>query len=149
MVSWWSQADRRELARLCAEHDQMMTEHEQWMARREAASGAPVQKSDEPSVLYRVTDNNSLQPAPEPDAEPSDTGVNFFGDERDEQLIQAIGEVIYELRKEWRAEIKAAIDKRDTEIAHLRGQVETLTRLYAGKSADVVDLPNWRPKDVA
>jgi len=44
-VSSWSEADRRELARLCAEHDQMMTEHDQWMARREAASGAPVQKS--------------------------------------------------------------------------------------------------------
>jgi len=141
--------ERRELAELYAADDRLRAEHADWLARREAASGAPVQKSDEPGILYRVTDNNSLRPAPEPDAEPSDTGVNLFGDERDEQLVQAIGEVIYELRKEWRAEIKAAIDKRDTEIAHLRGQVETLTRLYAGKSADVVDLPNWRPKDVA
>jgi hypothetical protein len=53
------------------------------------------------------------------------------------------------LREEWHEEVKTALAKRDAEIANLRGQVETLTRLYAGKSADVVDLPNWKPKDVA
>jgi hypothetical protein len=58
-----------------------------------------------------------------------------------EELEGALVEIIVELRKEWHDEVKTALAKRDAEIANLRGQVETLTRLYAGKTADVTELP--------
>ena len=38
---------RDEIARLSAEHDKLMSEDRAWLARREAAGAAPVQKSDD------------------------------------------------------------------------------------------------------
>ena len=63
---------RDEIGQLSAEHDRMMVEHEQWMARREAAGAAPVQKYNDSAVLYREHDGNASEPTPQRDAAPSE-----------------------------------------------------------------------------
>jgi hypothetical protein len=135
---------RDEIAELGREQDRLLTEHHQWMARREAASGAPVQKSDEPGILYRVTDNNSLQLAPQPDAEASDAD----GADWQDIVARANGEIIAHERRRERAEREAAIAPLQERIIKLEAQVEVLTRLFTGantkNAANVVDLPNWR-----
>jgi hypothetical protein len=147
--------ERRELRDLMQAHDRMMIEDQEWMARREAASGAPVQKSDEPAVLYREHYDSAPASAGAETDEWAGWNAWMRGHldiERQSirgELEGTLVRIIVELRKEWREEVTKAVAERDAEIAHLRGQVEVLTRLYAGKSADVVDLPNWKPKDVA
>ena len=108
---------RDEIARLCAEHDQMMTAHDQWLARREAASGAPVQKSDEPGILYRVTDNNALQAAAEPDGEASDEAYPPLS-----ELHEAIAEFVVE----WCNKKLAPCDER---LTRLEAKVDALLTL--------------------
>jgi len=150
---------RDEIAHLCAEHDKLMIEHDQWLARREAAGAAPVQKSDDLGLVYKDHDNSEPAPAPEPDGAETDPWAGWnawmrghLAVERQairEELEGTLVEIIVGLRKEWREEVTKAVAERDKEIEHLKGQVEVLTRMFVGKSADVVDLPNWRPKDVA
>jgi hypothetical protein len=107
---------RDEIAHLCAEHDRLMREHDQWMARREAAGAAPVQKSDEPGI-------NSLQPAPEPDAEPPLGRA---------EAVEAIGGMIVALRREWRTEREVGLAKRDRRIGELEGEIRELKGLVNG-----------------
>jgi len=159
--------ERRQLAELYREHDRMMTEDNAWLAKREAEREALMRKSDAEGVLYREQDGNAQGRATPTDAGPKNESAaetdewagwnawmrGHLDIERQairEELETTLVELIVELRKKWREEVTKAVAKRDKEIANLRGQVETLTRLYAGKSADVIDLPsNWKPKDVA
>jgi len=142
---------RDEIARLSAEHDKLMSEHRAWLARREAAGAAPVQKSDDLGLVYKDHDNSEPAAASETDQW---AGWNAWMrghldiERRSifEEVEKALVDLVIELRKEWYEEMKKAITKRDAKIARLEGQVETLTRLYAGKSASIVDR---RPKDVA
>jgi hypothetical protein len=109
-----------------------------------------VQKSDEPGILYRVTDNNSLQPAAEPDVEPSDADEEF-GTEYPafNELMKSICEFVVEWTRQ-------KLAPRDERISKLEAKIETLTALLGqrpgapGKSADVIDLLDWRKRtDVA
>ena len=74
----------------------------------------------------------------------------------------AIAYVIVELRKQWREERDAAITPLKAEIADLKGKLDAVAELKGKleavlallgqkefKSAEVVNLPNWRRKDVA
>jgi len=161
--------ERRQLAELFREDDLLRAEHEQWLARREATREAPMRKSN------AATEQNAQASAAPPDTGPaSSTETDAELTETDkknlegwnawlrahiaierqsirEELEGTLIEIIVELRAERDAEIKKAVAERDAEIAHLRGQVEVLTHMFAGKSTDtnVVDLPNWRPRDVA
>ena len=139
---------RDEIRALCTAHDRMMAENHEWMARREAAAASPVQRSNAEGVLYRMGPENAPAPAPQPARPPSDGDTRLFGDERDEWLRAAMGHVIVEMRKQWRAEIQ----RRDERISKLETQIEMLVALL-GKSdtvsvskASVVDLPRgfWR-----
>src|SRR5262249_4858718 len=50
---------RDEIARLCAEHDSLKAEHDEWLARREAAAASPVQRSNAEGVRYRMGPENA------------------------------------------------------------------------------------------
>jgi hypothetical protein len=139
---------RDEIGRLCLEHDRFMAE------ARESLRTSPVSAFDPGALVYKDHDNNAPEPPSEGDPWAGwtqwlrghlDLERQSFREEIENALVDLIGL----LRRDWEADIRKAATERDAEIAHLRGQVEVLTRLYAGKSADVHDLPNWRPKDVA
>jgi hypothetical protein len=136
-----SEVDRRELARLCAEHDRMMAE------ASEPIRSPPARKTDD-ALVYKTTWSEPA-PAATADTMPSDA------DEADPPLgraeaIEALGELIVELRREWRAERDQAIAPLKAEIARLEGKIEALLAIV-GKG-EVVDLPRgfWRrDRDVA
>jgi hypothetical protein len=81
----------------------------------------------------------------------------LFTEAQGDVLVQ----VIVELRKEWREErdeaiapLKAEISelKARLDVAELKGKLEAVLALLGQKefkSAEVVNLPNWRRKDVA
>ena len=81
----------------------------------------------------------------------------MFTEAQGDVLVQ----VIVELRKEWREErdeaiapLKAEISelKARLDVAELKGKLEAVLALLGQKefkSAEVVNLPNWRRKDVA
>ena len=123
---------RDEIRQLCAEHDRLMAEHHEWMARREVAGAAPLQKSDESAVLYREYHDNApaAAPQPAPDASNADAGM----------LAKQLGIIIAEIT----AERDAALSLRDERIGKLETQVETLLTLMArraAQTADIVELP--------
>jgi hypothetical protein len=153
---------RDEIRALCTEADCWLAEERDWLAQRQAQGWSPVSKSDTDAGLIFKTINatpaaaaHHAAPSIETKADLTETDKKNLADwnawirghldiERQairEELERALVEIIVELRKERREEIEKAVAKRDAEIAHLRGQVETLTRLYAGKSADVTELP--------
>ena len=72
----------------------------------------------------------------------------MFTEAQGDVLVQ----VIVELRKEWREERDEAIAPLKAEISELKGKLEAVLALLGQKefkSAEVVNLPNWRRKDVA
>jgi hypothetical protein len=113
-----------EIARLSAENDRLICEHDQWMARREAAGAAPVQKSAEPAVLYREHHDGAPAAFPEPEHEPSGDddeflrGIERFADATTDAL-ESDGRRISELERT---------------CADLRGRVDTLVELLGQKT---------------
>jgi hypothetical protein len=135
---------RDEIARLSAEHDRLMCEHDQWMARREAAGAAPVQKPDEPTVLYREHHDNAPAPAPQPDAVPSDDdpSLEYALDKFSDAVTRRLEEddrQIAELRAE-NFEIKGLLGDALARFAELRGRVDTLVELFGQKPTKL-----WKP----
>jgi len=136
MVTPWTDEDRRELAELCRVHDRMMAEHAA-SERQEAL----VQKSDaEEELVFKVIED-ATPPAPVPEPEPFD-----------EVQLDVLARVIAMEQDHEHEEREKAIAPLKTEIAELRGQVSALLTLLGQKefkSADVIDLPDWRKRDVA
>jgi len=127
----WSNDDRRHLAELIREDDRLRAEHASEAIRR-----GTVSETDADGLVYRTHDNNASLPAPQPDAEAD------FSDDVD--LATALDEFS-----------KATVDSfraLERENAELRGKVDALLILLGQKSfkaADVIDLPDWRKRDVA
>ena len=131
---------RDEIARLSAEHDKLMREDAQWMAKREAAREALARKSEPDGLVYRTFDNNaqpSAAAAPVPsDAEPYPSY---------DVLRQAVAAFVVT----WCDEKLAPRDER---ITKLEGKVDTLIGLLGQKSfshdgkteSTVVELPRGR-----
>src|SRR5262245_29192509 len=127
---------RDEITELCRQHDRFMAEHTSEPIRR-----PPVSESDTDGLIYKDHDNNAPAPASEGDPWAGWNAwlAGHLAIERQsirEEVENALVDLIKLLRKDWEADIRKAVTERGAEIAHLRGQVETLTRLYAGKSAD-------------
>ena len=124
-MSSLSEDDRRELARLCAEHDQLMAE-------------ARTQQNDT-KVVYKEF-NNALAPAAVD--EEQDWSAWHDGWERwikghlgiahgeiIREVTEALGELIVELRKEWRHDVDRCVAALQGENAELKGMLgETLTK---------------------
>jgi hypothetical protein len=120
--------ERRELRDLMQAHDRMMTEHQEWMARREAAASPPARENGPQGILYRATENNAQPPVAAMDATPSDDDVaQLFDDpELNRNFTHAMGYVISELRHEWRTERDAALVERDRKIGILEGELREM-----------------------
>jgi len=127
----WSNDDRRHLAELIREDDRLRAERASEPIRR-----GTVSETDADGLVYRTHDNNASLPTPQPDAEAD------FSDDVD--LATALDEFS-----------KATVDRfraLERENAELRGKVDALLILLGQKSfkaADVIDLPDWRKRDVA
>jgi hypothetical protein len=132
MVIRWTDDDRRELAELCRIHDRMMAE---------ARASQLVPKSDvEEELVFKVLED-ATPPAPEPEPEPFD-----------EAQSDVLARVIAMVQDREHDEREKAIAPLKIEIAELRGQVSALLMLVRQKeckSANVIDLPDWRKRDVA
>ena len=126
---------RAEIVALCAEHDRFMAEQASEPIRR-----PPVSKSDTEGLVYKDSDNNTLEPAPYAEPEPFDS-----------EQIDALAHVIAMEQDYEHAEREKALGPLKQEIAELRGQVSALLTLLGKteKAADVVELPNWRRRGVA
>ena len=121
-----SAMDRRELDELCRSHDRMMDE-----ARE--ARGA----SDD--IVFKVTERVPEVAVYTEPPEPVEDGDDSIRD-----LINAV--------QAFQGAVSRRIDDFDRQLIELRGKVDTLVAVLAGgksKSADVVELPDWRRPDVA
>ena len=135
---------REEIRALCAAHDRLMAEHHEWMAQRDMAAASPVQKSGDPGILYRTTEQNVLAAAHTHDTAASDAEpYPAFAD-----LRAGICRFVVEFCNRKLAE-------RDRKIERLEAQVEMLVALLGksktvsaseSKAADIVDLPDWRKR---
>jgi hypothetical protein len=137
---------RAELDELYRADDEARAEHAEWLARREAQARPFARKSDD-------TVENEPRPAGAADAAPSD-GEPLALDV--DQIEDALAKVLVLERRRERAERAADVGKLEREIAALDGKVDALLTLIGKsekftdlKSADVVDLPNWRRGHVA
>jgi hypothetical protein len=119
---------RDEIKALCVAHDRFMAEQAAEQASKIRRMSASETDLDGGLGLIFKTVEDAMLPL-EPAA------PELFGDpERDELFADTMGQVIHELRKEWRADI-AAMER----------------RLKHGNANEVIDLPSgfWRRKDVA
>jgi hypothetical protein len=163
---------RAELDELYRADDEARAEHAGWLTRRQAQARPFVQKSDDPAGLIFKTVENEPAPGAAADAAPSDDELSS-ADLLSEALIDAGGRVIADLRREWRRELEVmqaqsreiiATLERDrerdplkAEVTELRVKLDMLVAMVLGKSvnftdlksADVIDMPNWRKPDVA
>src|SRR5262249_44786843 len=103
---------RDEIAHLCREHDRLMAEHDEWMARREGAGSSPRQESEPVLDLVFKTIEDATPPAPQPEPQPSS----------DEPTL---GDAVLEFC--------GAVDRRFERLEHahveLRGKVDALLTL--------------------
>jgi len=129
----WTDEDRRELTELCRIHDRMMAEH----AASQRASYVRRNNADDELVLKVMEDATPPAAEPEPFNEAqSDVLAHIIAIQQDRECNDR----------------EKAIAPLKIEIAELRGQVSALLTLLGQKefkSAEVIDLPDWRKRDVA
>jgi hypothetical protein len=136
---------RDEIRQLCAAHDRLMAEHDEWMAQREVAAASPVQKSDLGGLLYRTNGNGAQATARAQDSAPSD-GEAYppFAD-----LRAGICQFVVE----WTAR---KLKERDERTTRLEAKLDAMLAIIGSdkaksvgqKSSDdsVIDLPDWRKR---
>jgi hypothetical protein len=130
---------RAELDELYRADDEVRAEHAEWLARREAQARPFVRKSEDPAGLIFKTVENAPAPALQPDA------ANFSHDDETLYALNEFSEAVVERFREIDREnirLKAQLDV----VLQLLGKSDTVSDL---KSADVIDLPDWRRRDVA
>jgi hypothetical protein len=122
---------RAELDELYRADDEVRAEHAEWLARREAQARPFVRKSEDPAGLIFKTVENAPPPPPQPNGAAPD---------------------VLSLLDEFSGAATDKFRRVDREFAELRAKIDTLTAIIAGdksKAADVIDLPDWRRRDVA
>jgi hypothetical protein len=130
-----------EIRELCITHDKQMAEHDEWMAQREGAGSSAIRESEPVLNLIFKTNENGPAPSPAADSEPSDSDAPFSAAEMEHVLV----EIIVHERRLARAERAEEMRPLERELAKLRGELH----VAFGKSADVIDLPDWRRRDAA
>jgi len=143
---------RDEVAELCRQHDGFMAEHASKPIRRPPAS-----ESDNDEIIYKDFDNSAQAALPVPEPEPFDEAQS----EVLARVVAMLQDGEQAEREKALAPLKQEAAELHRQLAELRGQVSTLTTLFgqerpsksifpkSGDSSGVVELPNWRNKDVA
>lgn len=102
-----------------------------WSAERfPPATNPPIEKSVHNGLRISTRENALIEYSPPPADEPADTGP-FFGDHRDELLVESVGEALSGLRREF----KRQLAKRDKEIDALREKLDALSAPRGRKRA--------------
>jgi hypothetical protein len=146
----------RELRELFREDDKLRAEHHQYMAERKALANLPVSENGDAGLVYKDYDNS----APPAAAAAADEETDWSGWERwlrahldneREVILDIVGHAMDMLAEQERTAIDRQLAELRAENAELKGMIGTVLRLYAGetKAADVIDLPDWRKRDVA
>jgi hypothetical protein len=137
---------RDEIRHLCLEHDRFMAE------ARESLRRSPVSESDRDGLIYKDYDNNALLAVPAAEGEPPFAEGEPFNDDQTETLAMLVAGERDLARDERAAEIAAL----NVKIAELRGKLDAVLTMLGKsdtvsnlKSGDVLDVPNWRRRDVA
>jgi hypothetical protein len=141
---------RDEIADVCRAHDKFMIEAREWVR------SPPVSETDDAGLVYKQHDNSEPahaatreQQASEGDWSAWETWIaGHLANARAELLdtvTRAVGEVIGRERAATRQERDAELLKLKSEIAELRGKIDTLLSLMT-KGGSVVDLPRggWK-----
>jgi len=133
-----SREQREYLGELYREQDQLMLEHREWLAEREAAGGSPVRKSEPEPNMSAETDWAKWE-------EWMEGHKNLLREEMLEACGEAMGMLAVEIKKDMRAERDAEMLKLKSEISELKGRVDVLLGLVT-RSGDIVSLPkgDWR-----
>ena len=136
-----------EIDRLCREHDQ-------WIERaKDEAESVYAQRNTPKGGLVFKDNENALVSRP-----PEEFDENYQSSSFTEQQRDAIAYALHLMRAETRDERDQAIAPLEREISYLKGQLDTLLRLGGVSPAkpresksggSVIDLPNWRRRDVA
>jgi len=145
---------RNEIAEAGREQDRLLAEHDQWMARRNAARAAPVSEPPSPGLITKDYGGNVLATAPQPRAAASEGDwsqweawmaghLAIMRAEIHDKVARSMGTLIVELERQWREDIEQAersddeIAKLQIELDRLRGQINRLKREAAGDRAEM------------
>ena len=140
---------RDEINQVCRNFDQWFErakdEAESVHARRTVPDGGLVFKDNENALVSRSAASEEFD-------------ENYQSSSFTEEQRDAIAYALYLTRAEARDERDQALAPIEREIAYLKGQLDTLLRLGGVSPAkpresksggSVIDLPNWRRRDVA
>ena len=129
------------------EIDQLCRNFDDWIARaKDEAESVYAQRNTPKGGLVFKDNENALVSRP-----PEEFDENYQSSSFTEQQRDAIAYALHLMRAETRDERDQAIARLEREIAFLKGQLDAVLRIGGispatprDKSADVVDLPNWR-----
>src|SRR5262249_28112780 len=124
---------RDEIRQLCAEHDRLMAEHHEWMARREATAASPVQRSNAEGVLYRMGPENALAPRPQRVPVPLEGEYPPLG-----TLVRSLGATTAQYVAKKLAERDRKIERLEAKLDAALTMLGNPQRVADSKSADVV-----------
>jgi hypothetical protein len=137
---------RDEIDRVCRDFDA-------WIARaKDEAESVYAQRNTPKGGLVFKDNENALVSRPALE----EFDENYESSSFTELQRDTLAYVISDLRKQWRDESDQALAPIQQELAFLRGQLDVMLRMGGispakprDKSADIVDLPNWRRRHVA
>jgi hypothetical protein len=155
---------RAELAALYAEDNRARALHDEYMRQRNARASPRVRETDSEGVMYRTIDNNALDAAPaaegegiaeEPDEDPWYTAVlsltdavenRFDYEERERKRLEC--ELSY-LKGQLDVMLQLVKSGNTTTVVKTESELVERHRSEATSDTTILELPNWRQKDVA
>jgi len=126
---------REEIRQLCIAHDRFMAEQASEPIRR-----PPVSEPDDAGLIYKEHDNSERAPAAEPAAA---TLEGVWSDATVEALCDILDNVENRMRQEFDRKL-AVLEGENRELKGMLGATLTLLGQKEFKTADVVDLPDWK-----
>ena len=151
---------RDEIRALCAEHDRLMAaaadERRIYAEGRFRSGSPPGPLTDGADIIYPQHDNSAPAPAPEPEYDWSaweawmQGHLNILREELLDGVAEGMNLYVAEKLNEERNIFERKLNELRCENAEIKGMLGTMLRLYAGETkAAIVDLPDWRKRDVA
>ena len=113
---------RDEIRQLCAEHDKLMAEHADWMARRRARASPPMSETGDPGICYRDYTNGALLAASAPEQDGFDLQGwldHHLANER-EAMLDGVAEFVVTMLDRERDAFSRQLAEQRREITELR-----------------------------